>query len=118
MGGATLNSRSQLFHNFGTTTTAGTVHVIPVASVLPVNTRAAIYAMIVTVSTASTMLIQDTTPTTISQTFQLAINGSIVLDMRDNGDFWWQATGAGLGIDFVFTATPTAAWDVWWYSSV
>jgi hypothetical protein len=120
MGGVTLNSRSQLMHAFGNVTGTA-IPVLTAANFLlqapNPGQRCGIYRLITTVLAATTLTIQDTTPTALSQAIQLAANGSIVLDMPDNGDFWWQGA-IGQGIQFTLGTSTTCGFDVWWYPTV
>jgi hypothetical protein len=112
-----MNTRSAVQHAFGTVT-GTTITVLSAANfiaVFPASYRWAIYRLAVTVGAApGTLTIQDTVPTSLSQAFQLAANGSIVLDMPVNGDFWWQTANPGTGIQFTMSASTTVGFDVWW----
>ena len=110
-----VRGRPELLHAFGTTT-GTTIAVIPAASV-PAGQKCGVYRMLVTLSAAATLTIQDTSSATLSQAFQLPANGSIALDVSDNGDPWWQAS-AGLGLQFLLSGPATCGFDVWWLPSV
>ena len=118
MASGTLNTRSATIHSFGNST-AGTAVIVPAFTLQPPASpnrysRASIFALLITVSAAETITIQDTTGAALSQAIQLVANGSICLDMLSNGDMWWQgAPGAGLQI--VQSVPGTAlGYDVWW----
>jgi hypothetical protein len=115
MAGTTLNTRLTLLHAFGTTT--GTTIPVVAATVVPTGQRVGIYRMLVTLSAAATLTVQDTSGTTLSQAFQLPANGSIALDVSANGDAWWQAQ-PNLGLQFLLSASATCGFDVWWLATV
>lgn len=121
MGAITLNSRPQLLHVFGNTTTSPAALVNAAggaAPAVPAGQRAGIFRVLITLSVAGSITIQDTTGAALSQTFNLAANGSVVLDMPDNGDPWWQSA-QGLGLQIAFTgASANLGWDVYWYPTV
>ena len=80
--------------------------------------RVHIFKMILTISTpAVTIIIQDTGGAALSQTFQLAINGSITIDVPHNNEPWW-STGTGLGVQFVQSGTTPYGLDLWFIQGV
>ena len=112
MASGTLNGRSVLNHAFGNTT--GTS--VPLVSAIA-GQRAGIYALLITVSAAATVTVQDTTGAALSQGFQLPANGSIALDVTANGDPWFQSQ-AGRGLQLALSASATVGYDVYWLPSV
>jgi hypothetical protein len=121
MGGVTFNSRSQLLHTFSATLQTGAT--VPVIAANNANIiagqRVGLYALIITVSAAETIQIQDTASNALSAPIQLAANGSVVLDLRDNGDPWWQSTPANPGIQIAQgTGATSIGFDVWWLPTV
>jgi len=115
MAAGTLNSRSVLQHGFGNVT-GTTVPLVPVASV-PAGQRIGVYALLVTVSAAVTVTVQDSGGGALSQAFQLAANGSIALDVNANGDPWFQA-GPGMGLQLALSASATVGFDVYWLPTI
>jgi len=121
MAGGTLNSRSVLTHTFGnaTGTSVGLVNAFGSTAFanMPAlgsrNERAGVYALLVTVSAAVTLTVQDSAGTPLSQAFQLAANGSIALDVTSNGDPWFQSS-PGLGLQLALSASATVGFDVYW----
>jgi hypothetical protein len=119
MGGVTLNSRSQCLHTFGS---AGTATVVLVASNnanIISGQRVGLFRIITTVLAAVGLTLQDSGGNALSGLIQLAANGSIVLDMPDNGDPWWQSTAANPGLQWAQTGGPTTVgFDAWWLPQV
>ena len=114
-----LRNMSEAQHAFGTTTTAATINALPAVP----GKRLFVYRLLITVSIASTLKLQDTGTNDISQAFQLGATGGIALDVPFNFDPWWYTgqgqsgqplVGQGLGINFIVTQTPTVGWDIWW----
>lgn len=104
-----VRSIGELLHAFGNST-SGVTHIVPAVA----NQRVYVYRMILTTGTpAVTLTFEDTGDNDISQNFQLAANGSIVLDTPINGDPWW-ATGTGLGLDLEQSGTSTVSYDIWY----
>lgn len=126
MASGTLNTRPTLLHSFGTVTgtTIGVINAFGSSAfagqpaVPAANQKWGIYRMLVTLSAAATVTIQDTVPTSLSQAFQLPANGSIALDVSGNGDPWWQASANGLGGQLLLSASVTCGFDVWWMPTV
>jgi hypothetical protein len=119
MGGVTLNNRSQCLHTFGSGAGA-TVIIVPAASAgILAGQRVGLFRIITTVLTAVGLTLQDSGGNPLSGLIQLAANGSIVLDMPDNGDPWWQSTTTNPGLQWAQTGGPTTVgFDVWWLGQV
>jgi hypothetical protein len=75
--------------------------------------RVYVYKLILIIgSPAVNVTLQDTSNAALSQAFQLAANGSIVIDVPANWEPWWN-TGTGLGIQLFQTGTTPIGCDVW-----
>jgi hypothetical protein len=126
MAGATPNSRSVLQHAFGNSQSGAvlvlnpsTGIVIPTLPQVPPNQLWGIYAMLVTVSAATTLTVQNHSGgITFSQAIQLAANGSIALDLMAGGDPWWQSSQPGDGCRFLMNPAVTLGFDVYWLPTI
>jgi len=89
--------------------------VIVATSLLTGIQRAGIYRLILSgnSTTAATFTFQDTGPNAISAVYNLAANGIFFLDVPINGDPWFQATAAALGLQIVVTGA-TITGDIYW----
>lgn len=104
-----LRSTAEVLHAFGNTTSGAITVVSAVA-----NQRVYLYRMILTIGTPGvTLTLEDSNDNDLSQNFQLAANGSVVLDTPINGDPWWStATGAGLVLEQ--SGSTTISYDIWY----
>jgi|SRR5579871_955465 len=88
---------------------------IPVVAAVATQ-RVSIFKMILTIGTpAINITIQDTAGAALSQAFQLAVNGAIVVDVPNNDEPWWNS-GTGLGIQLVQSSSGTTpiGLDLWY----
>jgi hypothetical protein len=99
----------ETFHVMGSSAAA----TFPVVTATP-QQRVAIYRMILTIAApAVNVTIQDNSGAALSQTFQLAANGAIILDDPFNGEPWF-TTAAGRGVQITQSGTSTIAYDFWY----
>lgn len=103
-----LRALSSMQHAFGSAATA-TIAVVPAST----RQRVAIYRMIVGAGGATNLILQDTSPAAISQSFALTGGSFLVLDMSINGDPWW-TTAAGLGLQFANSGSVNLSYDLWY----
>ena len=104
-----LRRGTETTHIFGNAST-GTIALVSAVA----NQRVYLYRMIVTITTPSiSLVLQDTSGAPLSQNFQLAVQGAIVLDVSNNYDPWW-ISNAGLGMQFVQSGTTNVSYDVWY----
>lgn len=112
--GIPLHRQSECAHSIVNSAAGGT---LPIATGVA-GQLARIYRMILTTNGAVTVTIQDTGPNALSQPFTFgASGGSITVDIPINGDPWWQATAAGLGLQFNASAAVQVSADVWYMIS-
>jgi hypothetical protein len=106
-----LKTLSECLHAFSTTpSSTGTTTAIAAVS----GKRVSLYRVILIIGTpAVTVQFNDSVAGQISQPFQLAANGAIVLDTQSNYDPWFQ-TGAGGGLNIVQSGTTPITWDLWY----
>ena len=106
-----LRQISELIHAKGNAST-GTIGIVSAPTNL--RQRVAVYRAIITIaSPAVTLQFQDTTGAALSQTFQLAANPAIVLDVADNMDPWFY-TVAGVGLQLVQSGTSNVGYDIYY----
>jgi hypothetical protein len=115
-----IRQRSEGIHIKGSGTGA-TVAVL--ASFTPSNAQqfVSVIRMIVTVSAAGLLTLQDTTGAALSQPFNLGANGTITLDVPTTFDPWFttkDSNNAGAGLQFAQgTGANTVSWDIWYLPS-
>jgi hypothetical protein len=87
--------------------------VLPVAAALA-NNRSSIYALILTTPSAVTVTVQDTASVALSQPFAFGANGgAVTVDIKTNGDPWWQSA-LGVGLQLFASAAVQVSADVYW----
>ncbi len=74
--------------------------------------RVYVYRLILVVGGASVLTLQDTGANAVSGPLSLAVNGSIVLDVPNNNESWWN-TNTGFGLQIAFTNAVTIGGDIW-----
>ena len=97
-----LRFRSEAFKSATVSFPAATTVFLAASQVVGIQ-RAGIYRLILSgnLTTAATFKFQDTGGNDISAVYNLAANGLFILDIPINGDPWWQATAAALGLQIV-----------------
>lgn len=118
MGGVTLNNRPQCLHTFGNSAANPVVMVAANNANIISGQRVGLFRIILIAAAAGTVTIADSGTNALSQPFVFAINGSLVLDMPDNGDPWWQSTAANPGLQLTNAGTIAVGFDVWWLPQV
>ena len=119
-GGLRFRSESTLVSSKGTNyTVAGSpITIVPASTIAgsPLSgiQRAGIYKVVIEAIAATTIQFQDSGPNILSAQFSLGALGFFILDVPINGDPWWQATQAGLGLQLLLTGTGPVAADIWW----
>jgi hypothetical protein len=113
-GGLRFRSEATLVSSLGTPYTVGASPITLIAAnqVLGIQ-KAAIYRFIIEAVGAATIQFQDTGGTPISAQFSLLAGGSMVIDTPINGDYWYIASAARLGLQLLLTGTGPVAADVW-----
>jgi len=114
-GGLRFRSEAILVSSKGANyTVAGSpITIVPTTQLVGLQ-RAAIYRVAIEAIGAATVQFQDTGANVISAQFSLAALGFLILDTPINGDPWWQAAAAGLGLQMLLTGTGPVAADIWW----
>lgn len=105
-----LRSISECAHAIIGTAAGGTVPVVPAVSAESVN----LYRMLLTVTAAVSVTIQDTSGNNLSEVFTFPTNGgAIVLDTQINGDPWF-SSAVGLGMQLFVSAAVEVNADIWY----
>lgn len=104
-----LRTTAEVAHAFGNTTSTS----FTIVSSVP-NQRVYVYRVILTIGTPGvTLTFEDSNDNDLSQNFQLAANGSVVLDTPINGDPWW-STAAGAGLVLEQSGSTAVSYDIWY----
>ena len=105
-----LKTLSECLHAFSATAVStGTINAIAAVS----GKRVSLYRVILIIgSPGVTVQFNDSVAGQISQPFQLAANGALVLDTQANYDPWF-LTGAGGGLNIVQSGTTPITYDLW-----
>ena len=77
-----------------------------------VTQRVYIYRLIIVVGGATVVTLQDTGANVVSGPLSLLVGGSIVLDVPNNNESWWN-TNTGFGLQIAFTNGVTVGGDIW-----
>jgi hypothetical protein len=114
-GGLRFRSEAILVSSKGSNYNVGAspITIVPTTQLVGVQ-RAGIYRVVIEAIGAATIQFQDTGANLISGQFSLGALGFFILDIPINGDPWWQATAAGLGLQLLLTGTGPVAADIWW----
>lgn len=111
---------SEAIHISGAGSAAGVTGIVAAVASQVVR----VYRLILTNgATAGTIQLQDTANNALSQAFNLAIDGQIVLGDTNSSDPWWQSDqvagrNSGLGIQWNAVTTTAYGWDIWYLQGV
>jgi hypothetical protein len=112
-GGLRFRNEEQLFSSKGTPLVAGTQTIVPAAALVGVQ-RACIYRYRIQAVAASTYQFQDTGGNLLSTVYSLTLGQIDIERMAINGDYLWQSSAPGLGIQLIVGGTGPINCDIWW----